>query len=189
MPVDKFAADTLSWGCLVKSWATGLDYVSAGYADTAFPGQPPRPPWQTATRPIPAGAAWALPTPLPGGGVTLPLAVSMTPAQFLALLTAASVQGATGPGSTPHMPAQYQKVIVVQGDAQTLVIRLPPKDKIQQAEDDIIQNGYSAPPDFYQTLYTAPGAPPVGPFMPSGEGPEMKLHANRIGDYTMNSCN
>jgi hypothetical protein len=187
MTVDRFRADTESWGCLVKSWATKLDYIGAGtFNNTAFAAQPPRVPWGPPA--TDAGKPWALPpltaVPVPaqsGGTVNLPLAIALTRQQFLDRLTAASTQNV-------YLPAQYQNVVIVQGSVDTMVVRLPPMDILQESEDDIIRNGYTDPPSFYQDLYSTKGMPSVGPFMPSGQTDEMKLHANRIGDYTLNSC-
>lgn len=175
MAIDKFDADVTTWGSLVKSWATNLNYV-----DTAFPNQPPA---GSAT-----GKPWALPTMAPatvtaegGGTVPLPKALAMTAAQFTNRLTKANIP-------TFHLPTQYAYVIVVQGDAKTMIVKLPPEDVLKASEADILGNGYAPPHNFYQTLYTKPGTPPIGPFMPTGVGPLMQLHARRIGDYTMSNC-
>jgi hypothetical protein len=187
--VQKFTADVTSWGCLVKSWATDLDYVGTGaYDSTAFAAQPPRPPWVTPAVSA-EGKPWALPTmtqvdvPAEGGGtVALPNVIGMTVAQFTARLTSAKV-------ADVFVPAQYTKVVIVQGSTDTIVVRLPPRDILQASEDDIVANGYGDLPNFYQELYTEPGTTPIGPFPPTDRGGEMLLHANRIGDYTMQNCN
>lgn len=187
MTIDRFRANLEAWGCLVKSWATKLDYVGDGqYSDADFAKQPPRAPWAPAASA--EGKPWALPAmtavtvPAEGGGTAnLPAVIALSRQQFLARLEAANV-------SDSYLPDQYTTCVIVQGDVDTLVLRLPPIDKLQASEDDIIKNGYSDPPKFYQDLYTPPGATPIGPFMPAGQTAEMKLHADRIGDYSMGLC-
>jgi hypothetical protein len=191
MTVDRFRAELKSWGCLVKSWATELDYIGNGtFNSTAFGAQPPPP---TATS---KGKPWQLPA-MPSVtvhtaksvAVQLPHAVALTAADFEDLLNKAHVR-------TVHMPAQYKHVVIVQGDPDTMVVRLPPKDVLQNSEKDIVANGYGPLPGFYQGLYSPPvqqapaGSPgaATGPFMPTTTAARMELHAERIGDYTLNSC-
>lgn len=188
------------WGRLVKSWATHQDYIGQGY-----PNQPPRnysvrgyplpPPPNTTTPDTDATGAprpWTLPAMAgvvvagPDGTGMLPKAVAISRDRFLALLAAANVVVA-------QMPDQYDKVIVVQGDEHTMVLRLPPMDTLQGSEDDLL-NGRPYPfSTFYNDYYvTGPrGAPmvPVAPTPPSAHADIMELHAFRIGEYTLNNCN
>jgi hypothetical protein len=182
------------WGRLIKSWATHLDYVSQADAP-----QPPRDYWVNKTWPSEAGKTpapatvldtdaegnpkpWCLPPGGPvlvpsadGGSVTLPFAVAMTVAEFTARVDAAGVD-------ITMMPPQYTNVIIVQGNVGTMVMRLPPKDTLQGSEDDLL-NGTAYPfRSFYSNLY---GGPPNPPTDPVGI---MELHANRIGEYTLNNC-
>ncbi len=182
------------WGRLIKSWATHLDYVSQADAP-----QPPRDYWVNKTWPSEAGKTpapatvldidaegnpkpWCLPAGGPvlvpdanGGTVALPFAVAMTAAEFTTRVAAAGV-------SITTMPPQYTNVIIVQGNVGTMVMRLPPKDTLQGSEDDLL-NGTGYPfRDFYSTLYGGPARPPTDPVG------IMELHANRIGEYTLNNC-
>ena len=138
---DRFDVANLDqWGRLIKSWATNLDYVTQDY-----PFQPPRAFWVNTTWPQEAAGppsaetvpdrdqknnpqAWTLPQMKPVNVegtndtyVALPFAVALSSVEFTDRLTAASVVGV-------HMPTQYKNVIVVQGDKDTMVIRLPPRD-------------------------------------------------------------
>ncbi len=201
-PRLKVGANLVGWGQLIKSWATDLDYV--GQPVTA---QPPRTAWVNLTWNHPAGATpgpanvssvgmqWALPATAPiavngpSGAHILPRAVALTTAEFYALMTAAGV-------TATEQPAQYSHVIVVQGDAATMVIRLPPRDTLQGSEDDLIAGiPYPLEP-FYHALYnggtfSVPTMPPTrtDPTEPVRRGAIMTLHANRIGEYTLNNCN
>ena len=162
----RYDVDNLDqWGRLVKSWATHLDYISQANAQ-----QPPRNFWvkeslAAVNPPAPATVLdtdangnpkpWCLPAGGPlvvpdasGGTVTLPFAVAMTVAEFTQRVDAAGVDITT-------MPALYTNVIIVQGNANTMVIRLPPKDMLQGSEDDLL-NGTAYPVrKFYSDLYQA----------------------------------
>jgi hypothetical protein len=192
-PIVRYNVANLDqWGRLIKSWATHLDYVSQADAP-----QPPRDYWVNKTWDAPKPPApatvldtdsegspkpWCLPTGGPvvvpaadGGTVNLPFAVAMTVDEFKARVTAASVD-------ITAMPTEYTNVIIVQGSASTLVMRLPPKDMLQGTEDDLLNGGAYQMRPFYSALYNGPPTPPTDP------AGIMELHANRIGEYTLNNC-
>jgi len=185
------------WGRLIKSWATHLDYVSQDY-----PYQPPRDYWVNKTWPNEAGKTpapetipdtdatgapkpWALPPMAPvavpgssGTSVQLPAAVSLTRAEFQSRLKAAGVD-------VISFPDQYTRVVIVQGDVNTMVLRLPPQDTLQGSEDDLLMGGIGYP---FRPFYTAAyGTAPQ--YVPTKAPDIMQLHANRIGEYTLNNCN
>ena len=182
------------WGRLVKSWATHLDYISQDYDK-----QPPRTDWVNQSWPGEQGrtpgpatvpdhdasgtpAAWCLPPMSPitaqradGTNVTIN-AVAIPAADFVSKVTAAGVLIA-------KMPAQYGSVVIVQGSHDVMVLRLPPKDTLQSSEDDLLNgNPYTVAP-FYSDLFGC------APTLPVTDPDIMKLHANRIGEYTLNTCN
>lgn len=174
-------ADTLKWGLLVKSWATGLDYFSTPPQNHP-PQQPPAEP-----------PAWALPALTPvnfnatvNGNVeqkTIPGVVRLSVGEFTTLLEKAGIFSATYPPNTTE-------VIVLRGDANTMVIRLPPTSVLKASEDNLLAGGAYPVFTFYEPLYKQENAPPPHaqpPTLPDKEG-IMKLHANRIGDYTMGLC-
>jgi len=190
-------ADMAKWGRLIKSWATHLDYVSEGYQD-----QPPRTywvntSWDNAGTPAPQTVLditadgrpkpWCLPAmtavsiPRPDHTtVTLPGAVAMTVDEFKQRVAAAGVEIVV-------MPTQYKNVIVLQGNVDTMVFRLPPRDTLQGSEDDLLNGvSYSIPP-FYNALYGGQ-QPTAMPQCPPNHNGVMQLHANRIGEYTLNNC-
>jgi hypothetical protein len=174
-------ADSLTWGRLVKSWATGLNYVNTPAAE-----QPPHPP-------APLPAAWTLPQLSPvnfkvtiGASTvqkTIPGALYLSTVQFAALLGAAGINAVNFPPGTTE-------VIIVQGNANTMVLRLPPTSVLQTTEQSLLNGGAYPTPTFYEPLYTPPGGAVVHanpPILPDRAG-IMNLHANRIGDYTMGLC-
>jgi hypothetical protein len=174
-------ADSLKWGYLVKSWATGLDYVSP----TATPHPPQNPPA--------APPAWVLPALKPvnfnvttaGGTVqkTIPGVTHLSTGDFAGLLDKAGIH-------TVNYPPGTTDVIVVQGSATTMVIRLPPTSVLQASEQNLLHGGGYPVFSFYSPLYSPIGGPVIAPHppqMPDQKG-VMDLHANRIGDYTMGLC-
>jgi hypothetical protein len=182
------------WGRLIKSWATHLDYISQDY-----PNQPPRTDWVNTTWPGEAGrtpgpatvldtnpttgtpSPWCLPPMTPvnvaqADGTNVAVnAVAMTADDFKARVLAAGV-------TISVMPVDYTNVVVVQGSQHIMVLRLPPMNTLQSSEDDLL-NGLTYPlPAFYSELF---GGPPT---MPTDQPGIMKLHAYRIGEYTLNVC-
>ena len=170
-------SDSLKWGCLVKSWSTGLNYV-----DTDA-GQHPPP-----AGPLPA--AWALPPLKPvnfgaggAGQKTIPGVLHLSAAKFEDLLKKAGIAAVNYPPGT-------NEVIIVQGNANTMVIRLPPTSVLKASEANLVAGGIYPMLPFYDPLYSPPGGPiarPRLPALPDRKG-VMELHANRIGDYTMGLC-
>lgn len=174
--------DSLKWGRLVKSWATGLDYVSA----KDIPG----PPASQA-----AGKPWALPPLTPvdftasvGGAQvqkSIPGVLYLTKDECNAMLQEAEID----PADVTY-PPETTEVIIVQGNAQTMVIRLPPTTVLQASETNLLNGGAYPTPTFYDALYSPPGGPVIHAEPPalSDKVGIMNLHANRIGDYTMGLC-
>ncbi len=180
--MTRLTLDVEEWGRLVKSWATDENYV-----DTPPAGQPPR------GTPIPDDAAWKLPAPTPVAVKTGSVAATIPKAWVLAAddakarMQAANVQIAAQSGYDA-----FDRVILVQGDEKTLVLRLPSADRIRASEDQLLAapagSAYGLP-TFYDLLYAVftGGVPNAAP-MPSGREGIMRLHANRIGDYSMSQC-
>ena len=182
------------WGCLIKSWATHLDYVSQD-----FNNQPPRTNWINQTWPDEAGKTpgpatvpdtdthgaslpWCLPpmtsieVALADGTKVTLSAVAISSEDFKTRVGAAGV-------TITSMPDQYTNVIIVQGNVHTMVMRLPPQDTLQSSEDDLLNNNAYPFRSFYAAIYGGPPRPP------SDHAGMMQLHANRIGEYTMTNCN
>jgi hypothetical protein len=82
-------------------------------------------------------------------------------------------------GAGVFIPANVVGLAVVQYTPDTLVIRLPPKARIEAKEDDLMQPGqrpYDLPP-FYRDFDH-----------PLNVQERLDMHACRIGDYTMSMC-
>ena len=180
------ASETYPFGLLVKSWATGLDYFSTTFASSSPPTLPP-------TAAV-DGAAWALPpwshvsVPIAGGSASATVsAVAMTWDTFVGILHEANNIAPLGAITNPTNAAN---VVIVQGDSNTMVLRLPGQIRLQQSEKALL--GGSAAytiASFYDDLYKARGwTPPAAPVAVSAPADILKLSANRVGDYTMSNC-
>jgi hypothetical protein len=174
--------NTQEWGRLVKSWATGDDYV-----DTPPAQQPP------VNRPVPHDAAWGLPKPervaVTTGAVTghIPKAWVLTADEAKAKMAAANVVVSPDSGFD-----KLTHFVIVQGDEHTMVLRLPSAHRLRESEDALIKAGPHASyglPSFYDDLYATftDNIPHQAP-SPATREEKMRLHANRIADYSMSQC-
>ena len=124
------------WGKLVKTWATGKDYVKNGKS--------------------------YLPKPT---------SIDELKKQCKAA------------GITITIPTRYTgDITYAQGDEHTVLIRLPPAALVADSEKLLGAEGtvYSLPP-FYKRIFQN-----VDPLVPSNQ--KLKVHAERIGDYSMSAC-
>jgi hypothetical protein len=124
-------ADEERWGKLVKTWATGTNYLQDGKS-----------------YPIPR-----------------------TLAEFKQQCSDAQV-GAT-------IPAHVTGLTVTQTAKEVLFLRLPPKEMVEDSEQTLQTQPYTLP-KFYNRIF--------GGVDPSNVGDKLRLHAERIGDYTMSNC-
>src|SRR5581483_5913408 len=146
--LSDFITDTQAFGRLIKSWATQLDYFS----------QPVKPTPPTAS--IPAQATWALPPMttmnLAIAGSPMPATVSvvaMTWNTFAGILHNADHVQSLGVISNP---SNVQNVVIIQGSNTDMVLRLPPKVRIHQAEATLLGGARYEIPGFYNTLFPDP---------------------------------
>ena len=127
--------DDVLWGKLVKSWATGKNYVN------------------------------------PGAG---PIAIPRTLDDLLR--TAGEI------GLRITFPDGMVGLAVIQYSPQTVVIKLPPKDMVEETEAKLKQENAKYPmPKFYEEFFGIP-LPPLA------EAQRFQLHAARIGDYSIRNC-
>ena len=80
------------------------------------------------------------------------------------------------------VPERFKNIQFVTSDQETLLLKLPPKVMIEDSEARLSEPGstYQLPP-FYKRLFN--GADPVIP-----EADKFRVHAERIGDYTISLC-
>jgi hypothetical protein len=133
MPVERMTVGSYEqWGKLVKTWATGKDYVKNGH-------KYPKP---SSIADLKQQCAWA--------------------------------------GVDASIPAHYNKIEYAQGDVDTVLIRLPNPTLLADSEAILETPGSEyALPRFYRTVFQ--NATAVVP-------DKLKLHAERIGDYSMSNC-
>jgi hypothetical protein len=130
--------DDEQWGKLVKTWATGKDYVNNGK-------NYPRPD----TKPDPL-------------------------AEFNRQTTDA--------GAGLELPDYVKSILIIQATKDVLVIKLPPKAMIEESEKFLANNDYTLP-KFYGPVFGKPPEPGI-----KDPAERLRLHAMRIGDYTIRLC-
>jgi hypothetical protein len=83
-------------------------------------------------------------------------------------------------GAAAIVPDSVTGIVFVQGDASTLVIRLPPASMILAAEQGLAQGIPYELPSFYSTDAFNNAQPHIDDL--------LSFHAKRIGEYTINNC-
>lgn len=149
------------WGKLVKTWATGMNYVRHPISDAApFPTtveNPPEFPRPTSFR------------------------------EFVAQCQVAEIQlffddGIDDRDVTGNEAMGFQ---MIQIPADTAFVRLPESLKIKASEDRLLNKFASYPlPGFYERIFETPPKPE----QTSSPTQKAVLHAERVGEYTINTC-
>jgi len=80
------------------------------------------------------------------------------------------------------VPERFKHVKFIMQEQDTITVRLPPKVMIADSEALLNEPGATYPlPPFYKRLFN--GMDPVIP-----ENEKFRVHAERIGDYTISAC-
>ena len=80
------------------------------------------------------------------------------------------------------VPERFKHIQFVTSDQETILVKLPPKAIIAESEEQLSKPGATYPiPPFYKRIFN--GMDPVIP-----EEDKFKVHAVRIGDYTISFC-
>jgi len=124
-------ADYESWGRLVKTWATGKNYLAKE-----------------------GGNYKAKPDPDPAGSALFPW-----PKSIEEFTEQARRAGAIA--SNDAVPASLTSIQFVQGDMATLVIRLPARGRIEASEAEIAAGRDYRLPDIYQRVAFGGTAPNI----------------------------
>ena len=160
-----------AWGRLVKSWATGRDYVNFT---------------PTNANPVPNQPAHGAAVPFP------------KPGSFKQLVDACKAANVglhfVGTAATPKTYCTGSEEIgfvLLQGTSDISILRLPAKEKVHESEDALAgANGMAgmdyALPSFYGEAFSTTGVP--ASLKPMSVAEKMELHAKRIGEYTINTC-
>jgi hypothetical protein len=86
--------------------------------------------------------------------------------------------------SVPDYVTAFQ--LVQAPSESTLLLRIPPRKFLEDSEAALNAGASYTIPDFYGDLFKPAGAPTPKPNIPAASN--MKVHALRIGDYTMSAC-
>jgi hypothetical protein len=148
-----------AWGKLVKTWATGKNYVDHVMVEE---------------NPVPTTVEMPPKFPKPR---------SFT--EFFDQCFAAHVGLIFDDGlDTPVQRDEGIGLIVIQGDTDVFILRVPPLETLLEREAKIIAGKAYPLPAFYETIFEVP---PVPGEMDT-KVKRMTIHAERIGDYTLNTC-
>ena len=147
-----------NWGRLVKTWATGRNYVdhqpSENTPNPSLVEGPPKYPKPTSFEDFVGQCKKAQVGLFFQDDVDNP-----------------AVQGNEGMG-----------FVVLQVTSETAVLRLPAKEKIEESEKWLIDGGTYKLPDFYTRVFGKYPDPQ------DTKVKKMTLHAERVGEYTINTC-
>jgi hypothetical protein len=162
MPHEKItvgANDYAVWGKLVKTWATGRNYVDHV---------------MTEANPVPTAEEQPPKYPKPRSF-----------AEFWEQCRAAKVGLVYDDGNLTPVPQNAGVALaVVQGDTDVFLLRLPPEGILTSHERRIIDNGIYKLPSFYDRIFGAQ----LVPGQQATKVQRMTVHAERIGDYTLSTC-
>ncbi len=159
----------LMWGRLVKSWATGRDYVNHNVTDAD---------------PVPAQPVGVVPFP--------------KPSSFKDMVTACRNNHVglhfVARGGEPKTYCTGDEdvgFVLLQGTSEISILRLPAKEKIHESEAALLGAGGQAMleytlPSFYGAAFGTANA--LLPMRQLGLGEKMDFHAQRVGEYTINTC-
>jgi hypothetical protein len=79
-----------------------------------------------------------------------------------------------------NIPATVTKLSIVQYAPDTLTVRLPPKEFVEASENSFVEGTADyIIPEFYKTFIEDP---------PTTKQGKLDFHAQRLGEYTVNSC-
>jgi hypothetical protein len=151
--------DYPAWGKLVKSWATGKNYV-----DYAMTEENPVPPTEEMPPKYPKPRSFG---------------------EFWDQCALAHVGLVFDDGNnTPVLRDGGIGLIVLQGDSDVFVLRVPPKEILVDHESRFINGATYQLPPFYARIF---GGQPL-PAEYATKVKRMTIHAERIGEYTLNTC-
>ncbi|HTO67779.1 MAG TPA: hypothetical protein VMM15_41705 [Bradyrhizobium sp.] len=152
--------DFPQWGKLVKSWATGRNYVD--YVPTE-------------ENPVPTALDMPPKYPKPKSF-----------GEFWDQCKMAQVGLVFDDGNNTPVPRDTgMGLIVLQGDSDVFIARVPPEEILKDHEARLLLPTATYPfPQFYTAIY---GVPPR-PDQMDTRIKRMTIHAERVGEYTLNTC-
>jgi hypothetical protein len=155
--------DFAQWGKLVKTWATGRNYVDHEMKED---------------KPVPTEDSPDFPRP-----------TSFT--EFWDQCQRAHISLIFDDGRDTPVPREAEiGLVVMQGDGDVFVLRLPPKKILLDHEGRFIASdkSYRLPP-FYKRVFGSSSNPAEpNPEEVDTKVKRMTIHAERVGEYTLNTC-
>ena len=151
--------DYLTWGKLVKTWATGRNYVDHN---------------STEVDPVPTAQ---------NGDAKYPKPKSF-PEFFDQCRTAGVGLFYDDNNFTPVKRDDKVGLIVLQGDSNVFILRVPPQEILLEHEARFLAAPTYQFPQFYKDVY---GVDPL-PAQMATKVLRMNIHAQRVGEYTLNTC-
>ena len=153
--------DSEAWGKLVKTWATGKNYVDHPATDVEpVPTEEEIPP------------KYPKPTSFP---------------DFVAQTVRAKVGLVFEDGQdTPVRGDEAIGFVLLQATSDTSVLRLPAKEKIEESESKLLGGERYLLPSFYERIFDRPAG--IVDEQVKTALQIMQLHAERVGEYTINTC-
>ena len=151
--------DYPAWGKLVKTWPTGRNYV-----DHAMTEENPVPTTQEMPPKFPKPRSFG---------------------EFWDQCVGAHVGLVFDDGNNTPVPRDEGiGLIVIQGDADVFLLRLPPQEILLEHEARFITSATYKFPPFYASVF---GGLPL-PGQMDTKVKKMTIHAERVGEYTLNTC-
>jgi hypothetical protein len=151
--------DFPTWGKLVKTWATGKNYVDHN---------------MTETDPVPTTQEMPPRFPKPRSF-----------GEFWDQCRNARIGLIFDDGNNTPVPRDGGiGLVVIQGDADLFVLRVPPDETLREHEARFLAAAAYQFPPHYQRIF---GVPPQPSEMDT-KVERMTIHAERVGEYTLNTC-
>jgi hypothetical protein len=150
--------DNEKWGRLVKTWATGKNYVDHRVtAETPFPTEVEAPP--------------KFPKPTSFKDFVTQCETAQVGLFF-----------EDGQDNPPVTADEDMGLVVLQVTSETMVLRLPAKEKIEESERNLELGNEYVLPRFYRRIFGDRNPEP------QDDAGKAVLHAERVGEYTINTC-
>jgi hypothetical protein len=151
--------DYPAWGKLVKTWATGRNYVDHV---------------MTEAYPVPTTEEMPPKYPKPRSFV-----------EFWDQCVQAQVGLVFDDGlNTPVLRTEGIGLMVIQNDSDVFTLKIPPLPTLLEHERRFIEGATYQFPRFYADIF---GTQPV-PAQYDTKVKRMTIHAERVGEYTLNTC-
>ncbi|MEA2974794.1 MAG: hypothetical protein QOF19_314, partial [Alphaproteobacteria bacterium] len=87
--------------------------------------------------------------------------------------------------NTPVPRNDGMGLVVIQGDTDLFLLRVPPMETLLEYESRFLNDAAYKLPQFYSDLF---GGVQPDPAQSNTKVKRMTIHAERVGEYTLNTC-